>query len=94
MTTEATIEYAKLVNHQAVELERRMHEAQASIHIVPMLPPIKGAVWHVSLKDSKGVLLAAERADTIPAALWAACHSAGLTGGLVPPGRGQATAAP
>ena len=77
--------YAEVVANQAVELERRMHAAQVTITIAPMLPPIKGAVWQVSLRDPYGVLLVAERADTIPSALWAACGKAGLTAGLTPP---------
>jgi len=82
MSNEAS-KYADVVGAQAVELERRMHEAQAEIRISPSLA--SGLIgWQVTLvfpvRDSVCV-----RGDNISSTLWLACSKAGLTKGLNPP---------
>lgn len=80
--------YRQVVGDQAVELERRMREADAKIELAPC-----GAGWSAKLTVTGGRGRSMHRrafvaeAPMLATALWLAACLAGLTDGLNPPPR-------
>ncbi len=76
--------HARVVANHADELERRMLEAQVVLVIQPFSLDASPVKWTVTLiRQGKAAIFAGD--VTVRAALWAACHAAGLTHGLNPP---------
>jgi hypothetical protein len=73
----------EVVNAQAVELERRMLAADASI-VIRVVRDQTRAMWSVCL-SRPGVLDVDAQGPSLSATLWACCMCAGLTEGLVAP---------